>query len=104
MRTTFCMIGLMALSALARGQNKMGFDLMVNMLISTEVDTIGTRDLKEMIQNGNTILLDAREKPEYDVSHLLGAHWARWATSHSNGKVERITQRYLRRKIAHTII
>ncbi len=69
------MIGLMALSLFARGQNKIGFDMMVNALISNNVDTIGTQDLELKIQQGNTILLDAREKPEYDVSHLLGAHW-----------------------------
>lgn len=75
MKTTFCMIGLMALSVIARGQNKLGFDLMVNAFISNKVDTIGTQDLEVMIQHGNTVLLDAREKPEFDVSHLLGAHW-----------------------------
>lgn len=75
MKTTFCMIGLMALTVFARAQNKMGFELMVNALISNQVDTIGTSDLEVMIQNGNTVLLDAREESEFDVSHLPGARW-----------------------------
>lgn len=57
----------------SKGQNKVGFDTMVNSLISSKVDTIGTVELAERQKYEHLVLLDARPKDEYDVSHLRGA-------------------------------
>lgn len=69
------MFGFLALSIFAGAQNKIGFDLMVNALISGKVDTVNSAELKAMIDRGNTTLLDSRQEEEFDVSHLQNATW-----------------------------
>ncbi len=69
------MIVFLLFSFFSRGQNKLGFDTMVNSLISSEVDTIGTTELADRQKHEHFILLDARQKEEYDVSHIRGAKY-----------------------------
>jgi len=47
------------------------FDKVVNRYLNYKVDTISVRTLKNL--KGSFLLLDAREKEEYNVSHLEGA-------------------------------
>lgn len=55
------------------GQNKWGFESMVNALLQHDVDTISSQRLNEQMRNGEVILIDARETDEYSVSHIKGA-------------------------------
>lgn len=59
----------------SRGQNKLGFDTMVNSLISSKIDTIGSKDLAARQKYEHFVILDARQKEEYDVSHIRGAKY-----------------------------
>lgn len=64
----------MILSALfAKGQNRIGFETMVNSLLKQTVDTIDSPTLLTIMANQNIVLLDAREAIEYQVSHLKGS-------------------------------
>lgn len=64
----------MILGALfAKGQNRMGFETMVNSLLKQSVDTIDSAALYELMTDHTVVLLDAREASEYMVSHLRGA-------------------------------
>jgi len=56
-----------------KGQNKWGFETMVNGLIKNSVDTINSEGVRDLINEGNAVLIDAREKNEYEVSHIEGA-------------------------------
>lgn len=56
-----------------KGQNKWGFDTMVNTLISNDVDTISSEVLLQRLNEEKVVLFDARELAEFDVSHLHGA-------------------------------
>lgn len=58
---------------LSKGQNVIGFETMVNTLVSGAVDTLSSTGLYEDMQTQNTILLDAREAIEFEVSHLENA-------------------------------
>jgi len=49
------------------------FDQKVAKVISFSVPVIGVEDLKDMYNQ--PLLLDAREKSEYDVSHIEGAQY-----------------------------
>ena len=49
------------------------FDHKVSQLIRFSVPVIGVTELKEM--EAEVLLLDAREKEEYEVSHIEGAHY-----------------------------
>ncbi|MCA1764405.1 MAG: rhodanese-like domain-containing protein [Cryomorphaceae bacterium] len=54
-----------------KSQNKMGFDLMVKTLISGDVDTLNGESVAAMVEAGEEVaILDAREKKEFDVSHI----------------------------------
>lgn len=46
---------------------------MVNSLLDNKVDTVSSVDLKEMLASSKVVLLDAREKAEFEVSHLAEA-------------------------------
>ena len=59
--------------SLSKGQNKWGFETMVNTMLKGEVDTISSTKLAEQLENESVLLLDTREYAEYDVSHLAGA-------------------------------
>jgi rhodanese-related sulfurtransferase len=59
--------------SLSKGQNKWGFETMVNTLLTEKVDTISSDELSSIIQEESIILLDAREAEEFEVSHLKGA-------------------------------
>lgn len=69
------MLTIFGISVSATGQNKVGFDLMVNSLISNKVDTISSKGAAAWIKRGNTVVLDARERTEFEVSHLHNAQW-----------------------------
>lgn len=51
------------------------FDSTVEKLLSGTVDTITVTGLKQVADKGNLVLLDSREKREFEVSHLKGAAW-----------------------------
>jgi len=59
----------------SNGQNKVGFETMVNSLISNKVDTITTLQLESRLAYEHVVILDARERDEYEVSHLRGAQF-----------------------------
>lgn len=75
MKCSAIVIAFLSFTFFAKGQNKPGFDSLVNSLISSKVDTIGTVRLADRLQSEHIILLDARQKEEYDVSHLRGAEY-----------------------------
>ncbi|MCZ4409959.1 rhodanese-like domain-containing protein [Cryomorphaceae bacterium 1068] len=74
MRTKYLLM-LMAffIISLSKGQNKWGFETMVNTMLTNVVDTISSQELSEMLKNEDVLLLDSRELSEYEVSHLEGA-------------------------------
>lgn len=51
------------------------FEQKVESLISKKVTTITCDRLEKKLETPNLYLLDAREKEEYEVSHLKGARW-----------------------------
>ena len=61
-----------SLPALAQRTNSKAFGMMIDALISESVPVITCTELKQMPQ---AIRLDARERKEFDVSHLPGARW-----------------------------
>lgn len=56
-----------------KGQNKTGFETMVNALLSGKVDTLGSASLSGKAQSRGVVILDTREPEEFEVSHLPGA-------------------------------
>jgi len=56
-----------------KGQNKWGFETMINGLIKNSVDTINSDGVRNLLDEGNAVLIDARERKEYEVSHIQGA-------------------------------
>ncbi|HKL02953.1 MAG TPA: rhodanese-like domain-containing protein [Cryomorphaceae bacterium] len=62
---------LIAFMAPVKSQNKMGFDLMIKTLISGDIDTLNGEAVASMLNSGeDVVLLDAREKQEFEVSHI----------------------------------
>ena len=57
----------------AKAQNRWGFETMINGLIKNAVDTINSQGVQELLASDNAVLLDAREKKEFEVSHIPGA-------------------------------
>jgi len=51
------------------------FDSTVEKLLSGTVDTISVSGLKQIAGQNEIVLLDSREKREFEVSHLEGAEW-----------------------------
>ena len=51
------------------------FDKMVDSLVDGSVPMIQPDSLKKIAAERSVVVLDAREKEEYDVSHLEGAQW-----------------------------
>ena len=49
------------------------FNIMLNTLLSNSVEQIDVEMLSKKIDKGGVIILDAREKIEFDVSHIEGA-------------------------------
>ncbi len=49
------------------------YELMLMRLVPKDAPTITVEELAQ--KDGRVILLDAREKKEYDISHLKGARW-----------------------------
>lgn len=69
----FLFINILLISQ-AFGQSKdVDFDKMLAELIDFKVPTVTVAKLKKMQQNDKVYLLDAREKREYNVSHLPNA-------------------------------
>ena len=67
------LIFLMFLSKTTNAQVKSkAFDSLLNVMVTKSVPTVGCEDIKKM---KNVVLLDTREKREYEVSHLKNAHW-----------------------------
>jgi len=75
MKKLLLMIPVLLFGFFSKGQNVLGFDTMVNSMISSKVDTIGTEILLERIKHEHLVLLDSRQRVEYDVSHLPGAKY-----------------------------
>lgn len=50
------------------------FDRLLNSMLSKEVPTVSVKQLSTENLD-KLVLLDAREKPEYNVSHLKNARW-----------------------------
>lgn len=67
------MIAAFFIIAFSKGQNKWGFETMVNTMLTNQVDTISSEQLAEMLKNESVLLLDSRESAEFGVSHLEGA-------------------------------
>jgi len=67
------MLFVFIVSLFAKGQNKVGFETMVNTLVKGKVDTITSGEVAALLIKPNTILLDAREPEEFAVSHIAGA-------------------------------
>jgi rhodanese-related sulfurtransferase len=67
------LIFLMFLSKTTNAQVKSkAFDSLLNVMVTKSVPTVGCEDIKKM---KSVVLLDTREKREYEVSHLKDAHW-----------------------------
>lgn len=47
----------------------------IQKLLKHGVPTITIKDFKKMLKNENVIILDAREKNEFDISHIKGVKW-----------------------------
>lgn len=54
------------------------FDLLLKSMVKGTTPTISVQELKN--KTTSPILLDAREKKEFDVSHLKGAKWVGYDT------------------------
>lgn len=70
----FLFLGLGVISTLG-AQNKVKdtvFDQMLQKLLSHTVDEIGPSEIPAL---ENVLFFDAREKEEYDISHINGAVW-----------------------------
>jgi rhodanese-related sulfurtransferase len=64
---------LLCLNLNTMAQNKRGYETLVNTLLNSDVDTISSPVLSGKIRNAKLVLLDARARDEYEVSHLQGA-------------------------------
>ncbi|MBI1184399.1 rhodanese-like domain-containing protein [bacterium] len=60
-------------------ENKV-FAAAVASLLSNTVETIEVKTLRDTLSATNWVLLDAREKKEYEVSHLANAQWVGYDT------------------------
>lgn len=49
------------------------FELELKKLLNFEIPTISVKEFKKMLKNEKVYVLDAREKKEYDISHIKGA-------------------------------
>ena len=47
----------------------------IEKMLEYGVSTITIKDFKKMLKNEKVVILDAREKHEYDVSHIKGSKW-----------------------------
>ena len=63
---------LFSLPTLAQRTTSKAFGVMVDAMISESVPVVTCNELKQMPQ---AVRLDARERKEFDVSHLPGARW-----------------------------
>ncbi len=61
-----------SLPMLAQRTNNKAFGMMVDVLIKESVPVVTCNELKQMPQ---AVRLDARERNEFDVSHLPNARW-----------------------------
>lgn len=78
MRHVYALIVLLVLACTSCGKAQIKstmLDSTVAKLLSGTVDTISVPVLKEALEGQNIVLLDSRERREYDVSHLQGAQW-----------------------------
>jgi rhodanese-related sulfurtransferase len=67
------LIFIMFLSNTTNAQIKSkAFDSLLNVMVTKSVPSVGCEDIKKM---KNIVLLDTREKREYEVSHLKDARW-----------------------------
>jgi rhodanese-related sulfurtransferase len=79
----FMVLTAFSLPTLAQRTNSKAFGMMVDALISESVPVVSCSELKQMPQ---AIRLDARERKEFDVSHLPNARWI----GHSDFDLKRI--------------
>lgn len=78
MRHSVVFIALIMLGCTACGKAQITstmFDSTVDKLLSGTVDTISVSELQKTLVAQNIVLLDSRERREYEVSHLQGAQW-----------------------------
>jgi rhodanese-related sulfurtransferase len=47
----------------------------IEKMLKYGISTITIKDFKKMLKNEKVVILDAREKHEYDISHIKGAKW-----------------------------
>ena len=67
----FSLIGILP-NAISQTVENKAFERRLAVLLSHNVEEIG---VKEAAQKKNVIFLDARERNEYEVSHVKGAKW-----------------------------
>lgn len=59
----------------ACGLRSQNFDQMVDDLLSRSVEVIYPDSLQKIMEDRKLKILDARERSEFDVSHIKGAEW-----------------------------
>lgn len=70
MRPVFIILMLFFVSSSSKAQNVPGFEVMYNELISHTIPLVSPKTLNSKKE---VIILDAREKNEYQISHILGS-------------------------------
>ena len=83
--STFTLILLLVGCSLPAQKNAETFDGMLKGLLDYSVPYVTVEELKEL---DKPILLDAREKKEYEISHIDGAQWVGYNTFSSKRVAE----------------
>ncbi len=73
--TSLVSIIMIMLPTFGKSQNPIGFETMVNAILSGTIDTISSVKLDQKMKANEVFVLDTREKREYDVSHLRGSRY-----------------------------
>ncbi len=76
MKTLTIILSFILIGTTAFGQPKTedpAFELELQSLLNFDVHTISIKEFKKMLKNEKIYILDAREKEEYDVSHIKNA-------------------------------
>ena len=60
---------------LAQPTQDPAFGQEIEKMLKYGVSTITIKDFKKMLKNEKVVILDAREKHEYNISHIKGAKW-----------------------------
>jgi len=76
MKTLTIILSIIFVTSSLSGQPKTkdpAFELELQNLLNFEIPTISVKEFKKMLKNEKIYILDTREKPEYDISHIKGA-------------------------------